>query len=337
MKTFFIVSFAVLIISCESEKIQQEPSSHHILTDDQLPKGMQISFDTLYIPIDGHLDNLALHQGKFYCLFQKYDSIKTDNITSFFYSKKLLQLGLDGNYKEIFMNKDFQKMNFFHLTEKNDTLFLIDNWYGKTYFLGKNIDDFLQTDRINPSIFQNNQYKIYSVCFGEFGGKILFQDIHTGEVFKAASTCAFIINEIENEYFITSYLGHLDDFTSVVKIVDPSKLEKKEKLNFEWEEEEYIEGDEILLDTIGFQIQTSFVVNKELLHIYRDKEGTYIGKIKERQMESIYKFNFDFDIFLNQRDEKNRQILIFNITNPEQEGILIIDGKKMKFYIINQI
>src|SRR5690606_11623079 len=137
---------------------------------------------------------------------------------------------------------------------------------------------------------QDELYDIYATCNGEWGGTIFFKNKKTNESFEASSTCPIVINKIENDYYVTNFMGHMMGFASVLKIADPSKL-KKSDLDFNRRGgSEYEKGVEVLLDTMNFYIPTSFVADKQLFNLYSDDNGTYIGKIENGIMTPVYKF-----------------------------------------------
>lgn len=98
----------------------------------------------------------------------------------------------------------------------------------------------------------------------------------------------------------------------------------------------FIQGTDILLDTVNFYISTSIKINDRLLHLYSDEKGTYLGEIKNNKINPVYKFDFKFHSYLHQFDNQGNQILSFYIPNIKKYGILIINNKSLKFKVINQ-
>jgi hypothetical protein len=194
------------------------------------------------------------------------------------------------------------------------------------------VADFKKTKTKELKFYEDEFYDIYATCNGEWGGTIYFKDRKTKISYEASSTCPIVINKIDNEYFVTNFMGHMMGFASVLKITDPTKLEKSD-LNFERHEgSRYEKGVEVLLDTMGFYISTSFVSDKQLFHLYSDDHGTYIGKIENKKMKPIYKFDFIFNAHFNQHLDNGKQLMTCNFKDSEKSGLLIIEGKKFKFY-----
>jgi hypothetical protein len=205
----------------------------------------------------------------------------------------------------------------------------------ETFVLGKYVADFEQIETRNFTIFQDSIYNVFSTCNGEWGGTIYFQNKKTEEVFEAASTCPIVVNKIGKEYYVTNYMGHLVGLASVLRIPDPSKLQKS-KLAFEREQgSQYNDGIQTLLDTVDFYIPTSFVVDGELRHLYSDEKGTYIGEIENGGVVAVHEFDFKFYAHFNQQTNNGNQVLGFSIPDSDYKGVLIIENGKFNFYFFD--
>jgi hypothetical protein len=293
-------------------------------------KEIKIFTDTLDISINGNLRKVALYKDNFYCMFET----NRENTSQSF--KKMIVVNKKGDFiEDVFIPTGIQDMNYYDIEIENDSLFIKRAQFNEeTYLLGKYVANFEKTRKRNFKLFEDNAYNIYSTCNGEWGGTIFFQDKKTQQVFEVASTCPIVVNKIENEYFITNYLGHLIGFASIIKISDPNKLQNS-KLNFDKEEgSKHIKGSEILLDTTDIYIPTSFVYNRQLFSIYSDKEGTYIGQIENGEIITKHQFDFKFYAQYNQQNKKGEQVLGFNIPDSEYKGVLIISGNNLNFYFI---
>ena len=324
------------MLSCGSGESNQTEKSTNLnpkdtLTEQVLSDEIEISIDTLEISMNGRLRKVALFKDNFYCMFE---SGRENTSRSF---KKMIVVDKEGNFiEDVFISEGIQDMNYYDIFIENDSLFLKRTQFDEeTFLLGKYVTDFKQIERRNFSIYQDSSYKVFATCNGEWGGTVFFKDSQTKEVYEASSTCPIVINKINEDYYVTNYMGHMMGFASVLKISDPRKLHKSE-LNFDNHQgSHYHEGVETLIDTMGFYIPTSFVANGELIHLYSDETGTYIGKIKNGKVIPIYKFDFKFSAHFNQQDKNGRQVLSLNIPQSQDKGFLIIEQGKLKFYIIN--
>lgn len=325
MNQQLIILFTLLILlSCESRTTDRK----EVELKEKNSNDLQITFDTLNISIDGYLEKVTLFRDNFYVMFET----GRENTSQSF--KKMVVLKRNGDFiEDVFIPSEIQHMPHYDIIVQNDSLFIKESQFEKINFvLGKYVADFKLTKTKELKFYEDELYEIYATCNGEWGGTIYFKGKVTNESFEASSTCPIVINKIDNEYYVTNYMGHMMGFASVIKIADPTKLEKS-NLNFsKGQGSEYNKGVKILLDTMDFYIPTSFIADKELLHLYSDDNGTYIGKIENEEIKPIYKFDFTFYSQFNQHLDNGRQLLTYQIKDTEKGGILIIDGKKFQFY-----
>jgi hypothetical protein len=325
MKVKFIILFSLMtFLSCQAQttdKKEVEVSSTNS-TD------FQVSFDTLNISIDGSLRKVVLFQDNFYGMFET----GRRNTSQRF--KKMIVFSQNGDFVEdVFVPKEIQGMPHYDLIVQNDSLYVKESQFEKiNLLLGKYVADFKLTETKDLKFYQDKLYDIYATCNGEWGGTIYFRNKKTNESFEASSTCPIVINKIDGDYYVTNYMGHMMGFTSVLKIKDPSKLEKSD-LKFDRHEGScFDKGVETLLDSMDFYISTSFVADKQLFHLCSDENRTYIGQIENGKMKPIHKFDFIFYAHFNQHLDNGKQLLTCNFKDSEKSGILIINGKKFQFY-----
>ena len=320
MKQQLIILFSVLTLYSCSQTTSKTTISQS--------KDFQITFDTLNISVDGYLRKVVLFRDNFYGMFE------TDRKNTTQSYKKMLVFNPKGEFVEdVFVPEGIQDMPHYNLTVQNDSLFVKESQFEKKNFvLGEYVADFKLTKTRELKFYQDELYDIYATCNGEWGGTIYFKDKKTKRSYEASSTCPIVINKIDNGYYVTNYMGHMMGFSSVLKIIDPTKLEKSD-LNFDKHEgSHYDKGVEVLLDTMNFYIPTSFVADKQLFHLYSDENGTYIGNIENKKMMPIYKFDFVFYAHFNQHLDNGKQLLTWHYKDSKKSGLLIIDGKKLKFY-----
>ncbi|SFB05957.1 hypothetical protein [Algoriphagus aquimarinus] len=325
MKINLIILFSLMtLFSCQAQITDKKKVETPAINSTDF----QVNFDTLNISIDGYLRKVVLFQDNFYGMFET----GRRNTSQRF--KKMIVFSQNGDFVEdVFVPKEIQGMPHYDLIVQNDSLYVKESQFEKINFLlGKYVADFKLTETKDLKFYQDELYDIYATCNGEWGGTIYFKNKKTNESFEASSTCSIVINKIDGEYYVTNYMGHMMGFASILKIQDPSKLEKS-NLKFDRHEgSRFDKGVETLLDTIDFYIPTSFVVDKQLYHLYSDENGTYIGLIENGKMKPIHKFDFIFHAHFNQHLDNGKQLLTFNFKESEKSGILIIDGKYFTFY-----
>jgi hypothetical protein len=291
-------------------------------------KDFQITFDTLNISVPGYLRNAVLFHNNFYCMFE------TDRKNTTQSYKKMIVVSQNGEFiEDVFVPEGIQDMPHYDLTVQDDSLFAKESQFEKINFvLGAYVADFKLTPTKELKFYRDELYDIYATCNGEWGGTIYFKNKRTKEIYEAASTCPTVINRIDNDYYVTNYMGHMMGFASVLKIADPTKLEKSDLDFNKHQGSRHDKGVEALLDTMNFYIPTSFVADKQLFHLFSDDNGTYVGKIENKKMTLIYKFDFVFSAHFNQHLDNGQQLLTCQFRDSKKSGLLIIDGRKFKFY-----
>jgi hypothetical protein len=326
MKRYFTIIFSALtLISCENKT----QSNNKSVSTDQSTE-IDISIDTLHIPITGDMRKVAWFRNNFYAMFET----SRKNTTEFY--KKMIVFNKKGEFiEDVFIPKEIQDMVYYDLIISNDSLYVKETQFEKkNLVLGEYVADFELTKTKDFPIFIDDIYKVYSLCNGEFGGTIYFQNKQTGKSYEAGSTCPIVVNKIDKQYYVTNYLGHMMGAASVLKISDPSELENS-TLNFNAHQgSRFNNGVEVLIDTLDFYIATSFVYDHKLLNVYSDKQGTYIGKIENKRMKPVFKFPFKFSADFNQQLGNGQQVLTCYFSN-DRSGVLIIDGNHFKFYRLN--
>lgn len=324
MRQILIIFFSVLTLcSCQQKTADKKQNEINENSND-----FEITFDTLNMSIDGYLRKAVLFRDNFYGVFE------TDRKNTSQSFKKMIVFDTKGNFiEDVFIPEEIQDMPHYDLVIENDSLYIKESQFEKYNFvLGAYVANFKKTKTKELKFYEDEFYDIYATCNGEWGGTIYFKDKKTKESYEASSTCPIVINKIDNEYFVTNFMGHMMGFASILKIADPTKLEKSD-FNFERHEgSRHDKGIEVLIDTMDFYIPTSFAVDKQLFHLYSDDNGTYIGKIDNKKMKQIYKFDFIFYAHFNQHLDNGKQLLTCTFKDSEKSGLLIIDGKKFKFY-----
>jgi hypothetical protein len=349
--------FAIIILgmlfclSCGTNNLKQESSLMDSLTkvppQKKLAYGIEINIDTFKLGINGYLEQAALSKDKFYFMFWAAEENTGQS------SKKMIVTSTKGKFiEEFLLPEEFKYIASYNLTIEQDSLFLKEQGLEEqTFVLGKDGVNFQQIGKRKFQIYQDSLYNVFSTCWGEFGGSIFFQDKKTKEVFEATAQCPLVVNKIAGQYYVTNYIGpHVGPYTSVLKIADPRKLQKlrfdfHKQFDFRTREGSYHKkGVERLLDSIPLYIPTSFVIDNQLLHLYNDDKGTFIGRLEQGKMVPVHSFDFNFNSLFDQQIGDGQQLLRFDITdsthiaievpNSNPKGILLIDEKKLNFYFI---
>ncbi|MBB4801528.1 hypothetical protein HNP37_001589 [Flavobacterium nitrogenifigens] len=321
MKKYFVILFIVLIqISCQKNDSNKNK-------DDLKHNEFNVKIDTFNAGIHGDLTEAVLFKNDFYCMFETSRKNTSEQFI------KMVVLNQKGKFVEdVFVPKKIQKMPHYDLIVDQDDLYVKESQFEKENFvLGKYVADLEQVKTRDFCIFKDEIYNVYSDTKGEWGGTIFFENNETKEVFEAYSNFPVAINKIKNEY----YISNKGMFSSnVLKISDPSKLHKSILDFSKNESSEFDQGVDIVFEADGIAIETSFVVQDQLFHLYSYKDNVFIGVVEKGKMQQKYKFNFNFYSYSRQNFEDKKKLLTFYIPSNRKSGILIIDKKDFYFHIL---
>lgn len=242
---------------------------------------------------DFHLDfkpNLAL-------LFENYLLVIGENLL---YSNNIAAINLQTNKIDSVFFTKIDKRGLSNYLMKNDTLIAYNKSEDKWQFW----DDEWKNYNINYIsffnkivngriwypyyfLYEDNEYFVTSMDYGEFGGCSNFQNKQTqkNKVIKIPSPdLVFKANE---KYYLTGNLFHGSGFTQIIEVKDPEKIiELPDSLNFLFPDSlkaywEYIDSIEIdlLPDTFKFTKRSyDFYINFNEFypHIKKEKEKHYL-------------------------------------------------------------
>lgn len=320
MRQYFAVFFAFILFSCETKNQNRKSISMGQST------GITISVDTLVLPINGNLVNVAWFRNNFYAMFET----RRQNTTACF--KKMIVFDKKGKFiEDVFIPEKIQNMVYCDFIVNNDSLYIKETQFEKTnLILGEYVADFALVKTRDFSNFKDELYNVYFVCHGEFGAAIRFQDKKTKISYGTDSPCPIVVNKLDSKYYATNS-------TVIFKVSEPQKLAKLDsdlKVN---NTDKFGKNIEIVLDSsnfiANFGVMTSFVSNEKLLSLYSDNNGSYIGEVNNKQLRPVYKFPFKFSAHLNQQISAKEQVLTCRLSN-NRSGILVVDGRNFNFYII---
>lgn len=146
--------------------------------------------------------------------------------------------------------------------------------------------------------YKDNNYKIIGRCNGEFGGELLFLGKDTTKVFYLLCTCPLMVNYINNKYYITSALAHMNGLGKVTEISDPKTLISVpiDSLCLNWKSN-YFKGKNpreiyeklskqgnVLIDTCGVIFNLFYPYKKHNFVIYSNHKKTYLGEILNKKI-----------------------------------------------------
>lgn len=154
MKRYFaILLFTLTLSACET----RTQSNHKSVLSNQ-SEGIKISVDTLRIPINGDLVNVAWFRNNFYAMFET----SRQNTSQPF--KKMIVFNKEGKViEDVFLPKEIQDMVYCDLIVSNDSLYIKETQFEKANLvLGEYVADFTLTRTKDFPIFKDSiQYYIF--------------------------------------------------------------------------------------------------------------------------------------------------------------------------------
>ncbi|MDR2009980.1 MAG: hypothetical protein LBQ22_05815 [Bacteroidales bacterium] len=348
MKNLRVIIFLIpfLFLAC----VNKEAKNENCITYDS---GFSFCQDTIFVNIKGVMTHALKYQDKYYVLFQQNKS-KYE-----FHGKRLLYILSNGEIeKTVSFPKDFGAgyLDFF---VKNDSIILKPYMKEQVYFL--DIQNFVwkEIDKADDLIFEDEKFYVYSLDFGEWGGKTWFKDKKTGVEYLIESTTP-LVNKIDTTYFLT-------DAYKIVKIENPLKLNrcvdndvtyeniKNSQKFYSWYGEPI--GFDVIyadLDTMNFDDRTfvypneinivsSFVMQNELLHIQATDSANSIVKIENSTIipmqkieKELFFYNWHYSYRCRNLNENN-ELLKFRTKDEQIFGLVdIIDNKIYAHYFVNK-
>jgi len=308
--------------------------------------GFLLYQDTIVVDIKGRMTHALKYQDKFYLLFEqrvfKYGG----------YGKRWLYIIANGQIEKIVDCPQKMKTIYLDFFVKNDSIILKPYMDGQCYCFDIHNFSWKEIDKTDDLIFEDEKFYVYSLDFGEWGGKTWFKDKKKGFEYITEATTP-LVNKIGTTYYFTNSY-------KVIKIENPLILHKcntdityknikKSGKCYSWYSEP-IGFAVVYKDTTYYyfdysykpRIVSSFVWQKELLHIYETDTATYIAKIENNSIKTIQKIGEKLSFYrwhysYRCRNLKgNNELLKFRTRDEQLFGLMdIVDNKIYVLYFVN--
>lgn len=241
--------------------------------------------------------------------------------------------------------------NFDYAYLAGDTLVAVTSPWDilrKSYFLNSNFQWQSQTkESSSDPFYEDDNFLVSTCCNGEFGGAVFFMEKQNNRVFSLPATCATIINKLGDFYFLTISLAHGQGSTEVLKIEDPTQLyeltEDSLKNNCHWwydkdyGNEEFLEGTQKMLDTLGLLTLTSFIFQNKLYHICTDFKSTYIAKIQDNKLIWVDSLSEKALWSHVPRNMKHETLSVHSFYNREVSGFFTIKNDTISIVTFDKV
>lgn len=281
-----------------------------------------------------------------------YSSFKYKNkIYAYFYEKGICKLAIFNNNgrfnKAIEFPKEIEREWMLDYVAKDNGLYIIEIRKDTIVHLFDGKNDKLKVSNIEKMpIYEDDQYSVYKTSHGEWGGMVYFQNKNTNKIFRGYSNRVININRFQNNYYVTSYLGHMIGHSQIVKIDEPTKLQEYNgsMLNLinnraeSSEEERYVfDGIKTLIDTFELRSVGSFIHKNRLLQLWNEYPSLnklYFSELIGQKSVNRYIFETPMKVkyLYNSKINNELHILNFEIDNDKQQelGFIEINKEKIK-------
>ena len=332
-----------LFLACVNQKTEAE--NKNCVTFDS---GFTICRDTIFVDIRGGMRNALKFNDKFYVIFSWNNLMYGD-------SRSWLYVFSNGEIENI-VNVP-QRMSRGHLDffVKNDSI-ILQQYMSDVHFhfdtKSFTWEEIFEADNL---IFEDDRFYVFSLDFGQWGGRTWFRDKKTGLEYKVNATTP-LINKIDTVYYLTEAFR-------VLRIENPLHLNKVLG-DFTYErvvasrighlyDFDGSKGFEVVFEAVFpdyyydffplSYIVSSFVWQNELLHIYETDTATYIARIENNSIKPIQKIAEDlrffrwFDAYRRRNMGEKNELLMFRTNDEQVFGLMeIIDNKILLHYFVNE-
>lgn len=343
MKYKLIINLIIPILFVACSNIENKKKADVIHFD----SGYSMHQDTIYVDVKGEMTHALKHQDKYYVLF-KQRVLKYGG-----YGKRWLYIFSNGQVEKIVECPKEMRTVYLDFYAKNDSLILKPYMDKQSYCLDLVSYNWIKIDKTDDLIFEDDSFQVYSLDFGEWGGKTWFKEKSTGQEYVLEATTP-LVNKIDSTYYLTNSF-------QVLKIKNPRLLNKcsdditYEKIestgkSYSWYGEPkgfvYVYQD-TTVDYFNFNfhphIVSSFVLDNNLSHIYKTDSAVYIAKHKGYKIEPIQKIgnNINFyNLYYSYRCanlQENNELLKFRTEKKNVFGLLeMIENEVHVTYFMNK-
>lgn len=300
--------------------------------------------DTVCINVKGRMTHALKYQEKYFVLFEE--------IVKWGYAKRLLYVISDGEIERVIDCPSKMHTTYLDFFVNNEIIYLKPYMNDIFYRLNLKNYNWEEIKEVKDLIYEDNNYYVYALDFGEWGAKTWFISKKTDKEYLIEAETP-LINKIDSIYYLSTP-------NAVFKINNPLQLNicdqdvtyeniEKTKKCYTWYGEP-IGFEVVYVDTLynyfeyNFQpnIVTSFVKDNELLHIYETVNETFIAKSNKFSIQKIQKigdqqrFYRDSHSYRFRNTSKKNELLLFETRDPQCTGLMdLLNNEIITTYIWN--
>ncbi len=232
---------------------------------------------------------------------------------------------------------------------RNDSIIAKTYYEKNSYYFDRNKLEWSQIKTTDDLIYEDKDYYITSLDFGEWGGATWFRDKKTGEEYQVGITTP-VVNKLNEAYYLS--MGSV-----VVKVENPRLMKKCDEDNYYeyvvrnrkfYDESYYSQGTEIIFkDSISdwfnpkFNIITSFAHKNQLYHLCRNENYTYISTIENNRMLPIDTVGNNITIYRWVNSYRSpigsdgSQLRMFKTNNENLFGLIHLKDNNIYLHYLN--
>ena len=292
--------------------------------------------DTIVYEMDGNPLPWLIQDDKAYCFFER-------DVYSGYQDHRFLIIDLsNGEATQVPTPPDLNK-HYKDLFVRNGRVYTIDYYKGITFLLDENQNQWLKVANGDDLVYEDEDYYVTSLDFGEWGGHTWFRNKKTGEEY-VIHVAHPIVNRLKNTYYLTTS-------QAVIKVENPKELLKcgldnnyknVKNIDFYPPDAEYgsngfvyaFRDTSFWIDPAIF-IATSFVQDNELYHICSNDSISYCAILEAGILEPIFYFESGMKPWRWHNHFRNRiingcQSLQFKTNNEAVWAILLLNPEEVQ-------
>ena len=164
-------------------------------------------------------------------------------------------------------------------------------WNGSKWKKAKS--NFPLKDR--PKLYEDDDFVVYSDCYGEWGGTVYFFDKANGKTYFTSSSCANSVIKSDKGYLVFAELNHMLARSDVKAIQDPRKLTQAREADIF----QRIKGDALgyqdssnahktVLEYWGITISSTFKYGDRQLSMVNLNEMTFLVELVDTSFQIVH-------------------------------------------------
>jgi hypothetical protein len=250
--------------------------------------------------------------------------------------------------KRIFVPDEMQQ-SYLDLHIRNDSILSKDYYDHRTYFFDMINDEWKEVKKTDDRVFEDENFYVTYLDFGEFGGTLWFKNETTGIEYEIGSS-APVINKLDGKYYVTTAkkVIEIESPLTLNKVSPDSTYEVTEKKQWSMGSGSTKGTKVIFIDSSygedpKFYIATSCVINNQLKFLCVDNKAVYIADIKDGKIfnhdtilnnSRLYRMHNSYRQNLN---DNSNQLLKFSSDDSNSFGFIEIDNSSIKVQFIHNM